>query len=295
MNLTPIKRFPVTHRNTQTIHPFPYVHNKNLTSAPINCVISKGNRFVVTSSAVRSAPQMRFQVVHLAEQQAAVHVPMTTTLHYQHVPVIPRPQPYTLPMLKSQTVVNKTVSRASPTIIQSLRRPTHGEKTLFRERHFKLQENAVNDVNKMSCDTRFISSDYKELDNYIKKETFPKVLYQLLVDAAKHGNEDIVCFLPHGRSFILKDIKKFETIVMPKYFKMSVWKSFRRQLNLYDFTRVTCGPDRGSYYHKSFVRGKPELLDDLKRTRLKGDRSKNLPGYIAPKNPNFYLESKELE
>ena len=137
------------------------------------------------------------------------------------------------------------------------------------------------------------ATKHKELDNCVKKEKFPKVLYQLLEDAGKNGNEDIVCFLPHGRSFIVKDIGKFETIVMPKYFKMSVWKSFRRQLNLYDFTRVTCGPDRGSYYHKSFVRGKPELLDDMKRSKLKGERSKNLPDYIAPKSPNFYLESEE--
>lgn len=112
------------------------------------------------------------------------------------------------------------------------------------------------------------ATKHKELDNCAKKEKFPKVLYQLLEDATRNGYEDIVCFLPHGRSFIVKDIEKFETIVMPKYFKMSVWKSFRRQLNLYDFTRVTCGPDRGSYYHKSFVRGKPELLDDMKRNKL---------------------------
>jgi len=283
MNLTSIKRFPVTHRNTHSVHPF----------QPINCVIPKGNRFVVTSSAVRSAPQMRFQLLHLAEQQTAVHVPMITTLHYQHVPVIPRPQRNTLPILKSQTVVDKAVSRDSPTFIQSLSRPNHGEQTLFRGRHFKLQDNAFNDIHKMNYETLVTSSDYKELDNYVKKEKFPKVLYQLLEDAAKNGYEDIVCFLPHGRSFILNDVEKFETIVMPKYFKMSVWKSFRRQLNLYDFTRVACGPDRGSYYHKSFVRGKPELLDDIKRTKLKGDRSKNLPGYIAPKSPNFYLESEE--
>ena len=137
------------------------------------------------------------------------------------------------------------------------------------------------------------ATKHKELDNCVKKEKFPKVLYQLLEDATNNSDEDIVCFLPHGRSFIVKDIGKFETIVMPKYFKMSVWKSFRRQLNLYDFTRVTCGPDRGSYYHKSFVRGKPELLDDMKRSKLKGERSKNLPDYIAPKSPNFYLESEE--
>ena len=107
-----------------------------------------------------------------------------------------------------------------------------------------------------------------------KKEKFPTILYKLLADATRYGRNDIICFHPHGRSFIVKDVNKFEKEVMKKYFNMSSWKSFRRQLNLYDFNRVPCGLDGISYYHKFLIFGRPHLLHQIKRTRPKGDRAK---------------------
>jgi len=127
----------------------------------------------------------------------------------------------------------------------------------------------------------------KEDDLKTGSTKFPDVLYKLLMDAELNNDECIISFLPHGRSFIVNDVQTFEKELMPKYFKMSVWKSFRRQLNLYDFNRVGEGHDKGSYFHKNFVRGRPEFLRDMKRTRLKGERSKNLPNYTAPPKPNF--------
>jgi len=107
-----------------------------------------------------------------------------------------------------------------------------------------------------------------------KKENFPTILYKLLADATRHGRNDIICFHSHGCSFIVKDVCKFERELMRKYFNTSSWKSFRRQLNLYDFNRVPCGHDGISYYHKFFVFGRPHLLQQIKRTRLKGNRRK---------------------
>ena len=225
---------------------------------------------------------------HAVKLLSPVHLPIIPAAQYQHVP---RQQCSNLPAENVNVRTNESLrfehqkySHVASSDMSIERHKTHMD-------HFR---NAlVVAPSSKSPSITITATKQKELENYVKKEKFPKVLYQLLQDATKNGNEDIVCFLPHGRSFIVKDSEMFETIVMLTYFKMSVWKSFRRQLNLYDFTRVTCGPDRGSYYHKSFVRGKPELLDDIKRSKLKGDRSKNLPGYIAPKNPNFYLKSEE--
>ena len=65
-----------------------------------------------------------------------------------------------------------------------------------------------------------------------KMPRFPYLLYQILMDAdvddANGSFSDIVSWLPHGRAFIIKDISKFETVVMPKYFSNSKWTSFRR-------------------------------------------------------------------
>ena len=65
-----------------------------------------------------------------------------------------------------------------------------------------------------------------------KMPRFPNLLYQILrnadADDANGSFSDIVSWLPHGRAFIIKDISKFETVVMPKYFSNSKWTSFRR-------------------------------------------------------------------
>ena len=295
MNSIFVKYFPATHPTPipQTVHSFPFIDQKKLFPPRLHCVIPKNNESQMilvevanlNSSNVTSS-QSIFPLLHAPLQEAPIRFPVRTTQQYQHVSSQQRinlPVDYTdVRKRKDLIIVNTNHSHDAAT-------------SGMRTQPFKASNAQGANINK-AREMENAGAAHKEFDKCVKnlkKEKFPKVLYQLLVDATKHGNEDIICFLPHGRSFILKDIEKFETIVMPKYFKMSVWKSFRRQLNLYDFTRVTCGPDRGSYYHKSFVRGKPELLDDIKRIKLKGERSKNLPGYIAPKNPNFYLESEE--
>lgn len=105
--------------------------------------------------------------------------------------------------------------------------------------------------------------------------TFPQKLYQMLFDLEKQeGGTDIASFLPHGRAFAIHDSKAFVASVMPKYFRMSRFSSFQRQLNLYEFGRVTEGPNKGSYYHELFVKGRPDLISTIKRNKIK---SENLP------------------
>jgi hypothetical protein len=64
---------------------------------------------------------------------------------------------------------------------------------------------------------------------------------------------------------------------MPTYFpRMKQFASFQRQLNLYDFKRVTgSGSDKGAYRHELFVRAFPELSKSMKRTKIKGAFDKN--------------------
>lgn len=88
--------------------------------------------------------------------------------------------------------------------------------------------------------------------------TFPRKLHLMLSELEKQdGGTEIASFLPHGRAFAIHDSKEFVKSVMPKYFRMSRFSSFQRQLNLYDFQRVTEGPDKGSYFHELFVKGRP--------------------------------------
>jgi len=60
----------------------------------------------------------------------------------------------------------------------------------------------------------------------------------------------IITWLKHGRSFIVRDNEGFVSEVMPRFYKLTQFKSFIRQLSLWGFKRITKGPDSGSYYNQ---------------------------------------------
>ena len=109
--------------------------------------------------------------------------------------------------------------------------------------------------------------------------TFPQKLHQMLSDLERQeGGSDIASFLPHGRAFAIHKPRDFVKHVMPKYFRMSRFSSFQRQLNLYDFRRITEGPDKGAYFHELFVQGRPILSTMMKRNKIKGVKNAQKDG-----------------
>lgn len=108
--------------------------------------------------------------------------------------------------------------------------------------------------------------------------TFPQKLHQMLSDLEREeGGTDIASFLPHGRAFAIHKPRDFVKLVMPKYFRMSRFSSFQRQLNLYEFQRITDGPDKGAYFHDMFVHGRPHLSTMMKRNKIKGVKKDKNP------------------
>jgi HSF-type DNA-binding len=77
---------------------------------------------------------------------------------------------------------------------------------------------------------------------------FPHKLHQMLADLEQQDRRDIASFMPHGRAFAIHKPAEFTKDIMPKYFRMSRFNSFQRQLNLYDFQRISEGHDKGAYY-----------------------------------------------
>ena len=57
----------------------------------------------------------------------------------------------------------------------------------------------------------------------------------------------------------------FETLIMPLYFDHCNYHSFNRLVNAWSFRRISSGPDRGSYYHELFLRGRPDLSRIMRR------------------------------
>lgn len=101
--------------------------------------------------------------------------------------------------------------------------------------------------------------------------TFPQKLHQMLSDLeAQPDLADIASFLPHGRAFCIHKPRDFCKHIMPKYFRMSRFSSFQRQLNLYEFHRINEGPDKGAYAHELFQKGRPILSTMMKRNKIKG-------------------------
>lgn len=79
-------------------------------------------------------------------------------------------------------------------------------------------------------------------------QAFPQKLHRLILEAEKEGNADVLSFVSHGRAFQIHKPKRFEAELMPKYFTTTRLSSFQRQLNLYSFSRITEGPDKGKHY-----------------------------------------------
>lgn len=101
--------------------------------------------------------------------------------------------------------------------------------------------------------------------------TFPQKLYKALTELEKEGRTNIAAWLPNGNAFVIYNPKAFDDDVMKKYFRMSHFSSFQRQLNLYEFGRITEGPDKGAYFHELFHRGRPILASQIRRNKIKGE------------------------
>ncbi|GFH54133.1 hypothetical protein CTEN210_10609 [Chaetoceros tenuissimus] len=100
------------------------------------------------------------------------------------------------------------------------------------------------------------------------KKPFPVKLWELLDHIDNHEPEiaHIISWQSDGRCFRVHDKKMFETKVQSNYFDQSNYTSFRRQLNLWGFKRVSQrGVNCGAYFHPLCRRGEPYLCRMMRR------------------------------
>ena len=97
---------------------------------------------------------------------------------------------------------------------------------------------------------------------------------------------EIATWSRNGDNFIIKNVDKFASSVLPQYFKHSNFSSFARQLNFYGFRKLKAEPiltaeydartaSYVSFYHEKFHKDRPELMQEIKRATKSDHQSKD--------------------
>jgi hypothetical protein len=64
----------------------------------------------------------------------------------------------------------------------------------------------------------------------------------------------IIFWAASGREFVIKDVNKFQQIVLPRFFRHSKMNSFIRQLNMYGFHKSRNELTKSIFSHPLFQR-----------------------------------------
>ncbi|XP_016069070.1 PREDICTED: heat shock factor protein 4 [Miniopterus natalensis] len=116
----------------------------------------------------------------------------------------------------------------------------------------------------------------------------PAFLGKLWALVGDPSTDHLIRWSPSGTSFLVSDQSRFAKEVLPHYFKHSNMASFVRQLNMYGFRKVASVEqggllrperDRVEFQHPSFVRGREQLLERVRRKvpALRSDDSRWRP------------------
>lgn len=97
-----------------------------------------------------------------------------------------------------------------------------------------------------------------------RHESFPQKLYRILSEAEQTGSQDVISFNAAGTAFKIHRPVEF-TQTLQEFFRHSRLESFKRQLSMYGFHRISAGPEEDYFAHPLFVRGRPELCQSIKR------------------------------
>mmetsp|Transcript_1949 Transcript_1949/g.2365 ORF Transcript_1949/g.2365 Transcript_1949/m.2365 type:complete len:624 (+) Transcript_1949:268-2139(+) len=122
-----------------------------------------------------------------------------------------------------------------------------------------------------------------------KINIFPLKLMEIL----NKEDQSIISFLPKSDAFEIKDGKRLLVEILPKYFSHTKLESFRRQINLYGFRRITAGPNAGAYRHELFKRDQPDLCQTMKRSTLNKKKIKNSRSDSTPRLRSCSLSSQK--
>lgn len=109
-------------------------------------------------------------------------------------------------------------------------------------------------------------------------ETNAPVFLRKTYDMIEFAPRELASWSESGRSFIIKNVRDFAEVLLPRYFKHNKFSSFVRQLNFYGFRKQKKSEimiikdeeedetkDWWEFYHEHFIRGDKDLMCAIRR------------------------------
>lgn len=115
-----------------------------------------------------------------------------------------------------------------------------------------------------TADTGPLAVRVKKRRRY-RHESFPEKLYRMIEELEAQDKDDIISFVADGRAIAIHRPDAMEAEIIPSYFRHTKLSSFKRQLSMYGFQRITSGPLEGAFEHPMFRAKAPELCRQMKR------------------------------
>ena len=98
-----------------------------------------------------------------------------------------------------------------------------------------------------------------------EKLSFPVRLHDMITFAEEQGLESsVIGWVLNGRGFLIHNSNKLMEI-LPRFFGKAKYKSFLRQLNMWNFERFSHGLNKGTYFHPYFVKDDRDLCELITR------------------------------
>ncbi|KAJ3472954.1 hypothetical protein NLI96_g13189 [Meripilus lineatus] len=133
---------------------------------------------------------------------------------------------------------------------------------------------------------------------------FVTKLYQMINDPK---SAQFISWTELGTSFVVSNVGEFSRTILGSHFKHNNFSSFVRQLNMYGFHKINRTPraqrtsadvQTWEFSHHKFLRGRPDLLEEIKRKALEPDPSLKhrveLPGEVAAQLTQMRDENRRL-
>ncbi|KAI8985664.1 HSF-type DNA-binding-domain-containing protein [Trametes punicea] len=142
------------------------------------------------------------------------------------------------------------------------------------------------------------------LNKPLGTNNFVTKLYQMINDPK---SSQFINWTEHGTSFVVSNVGEFSRTILGSHFKHNNFSSFVRQLNMYGFHKINRTPraqrtsadvQTWEFSHHKFLRGRPDLLEEIKRKALEPDPSLKhrveLPGEVAAQLSQMREDNRRL-